>query len=751
MSRVVLAGCRTEPLGSYLQGLGAWRAVVRLSGPHTRAHWEGGRMVLTGPRDAAGVVRLLLDSFTPLPVVSPWNAGSGFAGNGRNVAAERALAAVRACTDPRLARLRATVTAGDGVVAEGRRRGWGGGKDDLWKDAHKPDVIALCRNVLPDDALAWVDAAVVLGQDEDPTYSRLLGTGGNFGRQDLSTTYVQRALTVLVDRKQATRSADWLRAALFGDETVPYLREAVGQLDPGRAGGVQSSPWEKQDDKGFANPWSFLLALEGAVMFASAVVRRQGALMSRAAVPFMVRATTVGFGSGAAEEKVLGEIWTPEWDRPARLAEVEHLLGEGRADWNGHSARTGLDFVRAVAALGVDRGVTSFTRHVFAERLGQNPLAVPVGRVSVEPRGSVGLLAALDPWLDGLRRGPLPAGVVARLRQVETALFDLAGGAPAELRDVVVGLGRLHEAMSRSGGVRERVLPLTLRRGAQWWDELRRTTPADGTAELRVAAALASSADPLLPGQAARPLVAALRTLLSPVEAVGRGVRWLDRPPPVPWADDVVAALAEAHRRRALPGAVHDPVGDAEDPDTVRPAVRGVLSAFASGWEVPVGDVVDLATGRLDAVVVGDLLRGLLLLDWSGTARHADGGAREPALLPPSLALLLPFFAVRPLRVRLAEDSGAPDRLVLRPGADWIPLLRAGRVAQVLRDAVRRLRAAGVARTVTERAGAPLSGDRLAAALLLRVPPAARVGALARVAVLPPPTPAVAGDEGDAA
>lgn len=240
MSRVVLAGCRTEPLGSYLQGLGAWRAVVRLSGPDTRAHWEGGRMVLTGPREAAGVVRLLLDSFTPLPVVSPWNAGSGFADNGRNVAAERALAAVRACTDPRLARLRTAVAVGDGVVAEGRRRGWGGGKDDLWKESHKPDVIALCRNVLPDDALPWVDAAVVLGQDDDPTYSRLLGTGGNFGRQDLSATYVQRALTVLVDRKQATRSADWLRAALFGDETVPYLRRRSASSTP--AGPAACSP-----------------------------------------------------------------------------------------------------------------------------------------------------------------------------------------------------------------------------------------------------------------------------------------------------------------------------------------------------------------------------------------------------------------------------------------------------------------------------------------------------------------------------
>src|SRR5260370_19645142 len=407
---IELDGCRTEPLGSYLQGLGAWRAVARLADPDARACWRGGRLVLDSQLDGDGLVELLRDEFAPLPIVSPWNAGSGFAGNGKNPEAERALAAVRGSDDPRLAELRRAVLAADEIVARARAAGWAGTGSELWEKAWKPDVLRLCRNLLPDAALAWVDSVAVLGQDEqgDPylTYSRLLGTGGNFGRQDLQSTYLQRALTVLIDQKGRRSSEGWLRAALFGAEGTPYLRETVGQFDPGRSGGIQSSPAEKADDSGFANPWSFLLTIEGALLFAAAATRRQGALTSRGAIPFVAPASAVGFGSSATDETAHAEIWTPEWDRPAPLPELEHLMGAGRVEWNGRPARSGLDFARAAATLGVGRGLRRSTRSVFAERLGQNPLAVPVGAIDVVERGGGSLLGRLAPRLR--RRPPAP-------------------------------------------------------------------------------------------------------------------------------------------------------------------------------------------------------------------------------------------------------------------------------------------------------------------------------------------------------
>ena len=179
---IALDGCRAEPLGSYLQGLGVWRVVVRLLDPRARAYWRAGRLVLDTAVGADELVEALHDQFTPLAIVSPWNAGSGFVPRSSNVSAARALAEVRASTGSRFAALRRAVQAADRVVASALERGWGGSGEAVWDKAHKADVIMLCRNELPDDVLPWIDAAVVLGTDDRgglaPVYSRLLGTGG---------------------------------------------------------------------------------------------------------------------------------------------------------------------------------------------------------------------------------------------------------------------------------------------------------------------------------------------------------------------------------------------------------------------------------------------------------------------------------------------------------------------------------------------------------------------------------------------
>lgn len=720
MTGYALDGCRTEPLGSYLQGLGAWRALTRTLDPDARARWEAGRLVLT--TDSDPITDLLL-RYEPLAIVSPWNEGSGFAGNGKSVAAERALQAVRERDDPRFDRLRTAIAGGDEIVREGRSLGWGSATGGLWDKKAKNDVLTLSRNLLPDDALLWLDAAAVLGQDGDPAYNRLLGTGGNFGRLDLSSAYIQAVLTLL-DPAQERTSRAWLRAALTGDESAPYLREAVGQFDPGRAGGIQSSPFEKADDNGFSNPWSLVLTLEGTLLFASAVVRRHGATSRRAAVPFVVRVTSAAYGSAADGENAMAEMWTPEWDRSATLPEVEHLLSEGRVEWGGTAVRSGLDFIRAVAALGVDRGVTSFSRHLFVERLGQSPLAVPVGRYRVPARpGRVGMLRDLDPWL-GRLRGARSVAVERGIRQVEQAMFRVGGAPDAEaFRGLLVEVGRLHRAVARSGAARGLGPPLLLGRAREWWDAL-----GSGTSmELRLAGAYASASDGI--GQ---PHDHSLRMLLTPVARVGRRLEWTDRPARVASGSDTIAALAAAHRLRSLPGAILDPTTGEE---AVLPAVRGVLTAFVGGSEVALDDVVRTATGDLDAVLLGDYLHGLLLFDWSSWIPEGlpAAAAGERGVAPPGLLLLLPFFAPRVLHLHRGDDGDWPATVVLRPGAEWLPWLVAGRIDEAAEDAARRLRIAGFRRTVQSHGGGALDGEALAAALLLRTPSGDRSHALRRV------------------
>jgi CRISPR-associated protein Csx17 len=712
MIEMTLPGCHTTPLGSYLAALGLLRAVTRLLDSEVTGRWERQRFVLTSHFATLDeLVDELLARFEPEAIVSPWNAGSGFAGNGKNMTAERALQAVRQSDDPRLRCLREAVAAGDRVVAAGRERGWGGKGDDLWDKARKRDVLGLCRNEFPDHALPWLDAAVALGQDDDPAYSRLLGTGGNFGRQDLSATYLTRVQSVFTDR----RSRGWLHSLLSGQESTPYLRDAVGQFDPGRAGGIQSSPLEKADDKGFVNPWAYLLTVEGTLLFASAVVRRHGAEYARAALPFQVHGSTAGYPTQAPGEKVLGELWAPEWSTPARLDEVTHLLAEGRAEWNHHPASSGLDFVRAVATLGVDRGIDAFERHLFVDRHGQNPLAVPAGRIVVHPRQGVGLLADLDRWLKRLRRAELPSQVSARLRAVDQALFIHArSGEPDLLAEVIAAVGSCHESVTRSGSVRQSVRPLVMSGGRALLDELRRAAKDD--AELRIALAFATARDQ----ESKLPL----RTLLSPVTAE-RFPTWTNRPALAPLSSGLAAALAEAARRRAFPGVVNEVKTD------LLPAVKGVRIGYQWGVRITAETVQSFVAGQLDDGRLADLLAGLLTVDWAGIPEGVvlRGEERSP---DPELGLLLLFTGTTP--VRLTEKEA-----LLRPGSEWPVLLSAGRTSEVLADAVRRLRIAGLRDVITPGA-ASYDGARLAAILMMRIPDRDRQAALRRVAVLPEPT-----------
>ena len=136
------------------------------------------------------------------------------------------------------------------------------------------------------------------------------------------------------------------------------------------------------------------------------------------------------------------------------------------------------------------------------------------------------------------------------------------------------------------------------------------------------------------------------------------------------------------------------------------------------------------------AVGVGDLV--------DEQVRTAVVQRRGDDDLPASLAgelvaldVLLPFTGTGLLRV--PTDSGTKDSLV-RPGPQWPVLLAAGRIAEVLGDAARRLRIAGLRHVIDPRSG-DRDGMALAAVLLLRISDPDRAAALRRVAALPQASP----------
>lgn len=692
MATVVLAGCQPEPLAAYLKALGVLRLVAEQADPAATGHWTGEGFVLDSTLDEAGLVEFFTSRYEPTPIVSPWNGGSGFHEKDNKSGIE----ALERSDDPRLAVYRATIAAARNVLAS------------VGPGADKATLVRVCRSRLPDAAVRWLDAAVVL-LDDDLGFPPLLGTGGNDGRLDFSNNYLQRIALLFgltTGKRAGPAPADWFRGALTGSR-VAAIKAGIGQFDPGAAGGPGSASTGALTS--LVNPADFVLLLEGAMVMAAGPARRLGTGTDKwAAMPFTLGASPIGYAS-AVDGEDTSELWLPLWVQPATYAEIARLFAEGRCRWSGRQARSGLDAARAAMTLGVDRGIGSFSRMVLATRNGQNTTAVPAGRILVVERPEVAVLGDLDRWLSRVKTAKNPPNnVVAGRHRVERAMFAAADGTPGAGLDVLVAAGALDRTVGTATTFREGVDPLRLD-GGRWRRVLADAMEASADpAALRVAIGLTSLHNTA---------VAHVGALLRPVRAEGRSLRWADRPAVGGLGRGaLLPVLAELHRRLALGALLDD-----EQP------------AVAEGMWVPFGDVVRLATGDLDLTAVEDLLCGLLLFDPKLALPPRSPATSDPTPCP-ALGLLAPSFGDLP------EGVTAPDR---RDVLSWVTRLASPTVeaaADVLSAAGRRLGIAGwhvrAAPAAVSRGAPP--GPSLAAALLLSMSPSDRLR-LARQAADPPP------------
>lgn len=483
VNEIVLAGCTPTPLANYLKALGVLR-LLSARYPETRGFWRSDRFVLHTPLDEQGVIDFLLNDYEPTPIMAPWNGGSGFYEKDN----KEALQAIEKSRSARFATYRQCLE-----IAEEALTGYS--RDESPKGDDKARLLSLIRAALPETALVWFDASVLMAGDS-PQYPPLLGTGGNDGRLDFTNNFMQRLCEVLSpdNEEPPAISHNWLRMVLFGEPAPNLVKKAIGQFSPGQAGGPNASTGFEADAA--INPWDFVLMIEGSLMFAAAAVRRNADDPSGAlSYPFTVRA--VGAGSGSLGEgdtaNARGELWMPLWPRPASCVEVRSLMGEGRVALGRKPARDALDFVRAVHHLGGYRGVRSFQRFGLLMRSGKAYFATPLARVEIgdEPRSN--LLDELDRhrWLDRFRqfaRGDNVANRFSRLRRrLEDQLFDLSGREPtkAEMQSLIILLGEIQQATAVSRKAQEAVHPVP--RLSEHWV----TAADDGTPEFRIAKALA--------------------------------------------------------------------------------------------------------------------------------------------------------------------------------------------------------------------------------------------------------------------
>lgn len=746
-----LPGCTPEPLMSYLKALGVLRVVSEQADPAARAFWREGTFTLRSSLDAEGLVTFFRDAYAPTSVFSPWNGDGGFlTESGSSYETKERVAG---SLDPRLARLRPIiqqVQAIDSLAAfsqarqrakvlekKKKARTITPAESEELKSLKprikelKEGIIFQIRNQFPESGLDWLDACLVISANGF-SVAPVLGSGGVDGRLEFSTNFLANVLLVTED----ARSAGWLRQALFEAGAISLVDTAIGQFAPGRIGGPNAT--QGMEGSSLVNPWDYVLMIEGSLFLGGSVSRKLGVhSRGRASFPFTVGASAAGNGSlsGADSNSARGELWLPLWERWASVPELKALFAEGRAELRGRQSRDGVEFARAVASLGVDRGIHAFSRHGFLQRNGLAFLATPLGRFPVQARANVDLLREADPWLASFRAAcsdKTPARYSAALRGVDRAVFDYCRyGGSALFQEILVALGRVERAVAAGEGFRTdrqtgrvKVRPLG-RLSAGWL-----TAAADPSAEFALALALAGVDD-------ANGRLGPLRVNLEPV-APRRdgGFEWAERGLAAVWngADLTTDLLAVLGRRQ-----------------TDHARLGGEFSPFAFRRAAPLHAVARFLAGETDDARIDALLAGLVLLD-ARQSPPADlpaaPGAESAPPLPRAYALLkLVFHALRPGSVALSSrlerrliDVGLEPSLLfsnlraVQPEPTIPSLLRAGRVPEACRLAMRRLRAKGLTPMPHRVGGGPnrddawqnagtasLDGPRLAAALLFPV------------------------------
>ncbi len=751
--QVILKGCSTEPMAGYLKALAVFRLVGEQADPWARGWWAGNSFCLESKLDADALLQFFLDEYVPTPIVAPWNGGSGFVEGDRRVGID----AILASGLPRLAEYRRTIgqvfswpefSGGESTLGQmidavhamvpGKPRddalrlleavervmqGLSSPMESLRplttaelkisaptlvapvrklrtavnkskRSAGKEEMVRACRNRLGDGSVAWIDCAVVLRTATELKYAPLLGTGGGEGRLDYTNSFMERVSSLLLKPGPEARSL--LQNALFAIPTDELTDAAVGQHDPGRAGGFNQGP--EVETKDFpTNPWNFVMTLEGAVAWASGAARRQGTTAHGVSCsPFTVRARAIGYGSAEAndEEAARAEVWMPTWERPARYEEFRILLREGRAEWGGKPVNNGLEFAEAAASLGTDRGIAAFVRYSLLKRRGDSYVALPVGRVPVQEQKDSDLLQELDRVLQtvdgfarGFKSGGPPAQFASRRRQIDSAIYEFAlrGGAE-RFQQILAALGRLEQFFAQRNLSIEPKLRAPLAGLSPRW----LLAANDGSLNYRIAVAVASI------GRTGD--VGGIRANLAPIEPT-KPWTWATGKGQVAFQGSSLAERFVSVLRRRLM--------DAERLNCES------LPLWSAVTVAPEDAAAFLRWENVDESLIEQLLFGLTLVQWYDptleTARAELYHSWRPAgaIIPRNYALLKHLFH---------------PQVEARPEPSILSLLLAGRTKAACEVAHRRLRNAGLS---PRDADFPdeLNAVRLAASLLVPIYP----------------------------
>ncbi len=715
----VLKGCAPVPLANYLKALGILRLVGEQVDPQARAWWEGERFCLLTKLSKEELEAFFLEHYAPTPLLSPWNAGSGFyrtwdakAKRLRNSKNAAALDSLLASNNPRIESLRNAVQEVHEVLPRFCQRIDVSKLDKKGRDKLMilPDGAGPTFPVVPKDDTGKLQVQrILLRQSRRSDFYHaalvevegavkcpwLFGSGGNDGNIDYTGRFFENLKAVLFqDGGQNNRML--LQNALYDEHVVGFLTGAagkIGQFLPSAAGGANTTTGFGSQSTTHLNPWDFLFSLEGGILFIARATRRlDSSASSRASAPFAVRAHAAGFATPGSEKAQRGEQWMPIWHQPATLHDVSAMFGEARIQLDRKTANRPVDVARAISRLGVARGIVSFIRYGYLERNGQSTLAVPLGRIAVQQHPLAHLVDDLSGWMNTIERHSRDKNSPGRLASAERRLADTVFAAlthdhSADRWQAILLAAADIEAMQATGtAINAGPIP-SIR--PEWVAAV-----DDGSAEVRLALALGSAAAVYVKGRPKDPV----RFHWLPLEPNARRFKMSDKrlvndPRVIATGRDPVRDLAALVERRLIESGMK---GHRESP-----------LVAARGCGARLEDLTKFLEGSLDVDKLAGLARAFMAIRWN---RWNEAG---PSPLFSGLIPDEPWLAIRLTNLpgNWINDKHIPAEPRI------VRLLMSGDSARAIDIACNRIRSAGIRPPLQAGVTDPATARRWAAAL----------------------------------
>lgn len=659
---LVIGGLHASCLGDYLAALGVLRAatVMEMDGC-IRGYWRSERFFLYGPVltcNRETLCKYLLQKWEPTPF----------------------------------------------------ERWWSKAQAESKKD---PDALPKVRASERDERVDQLDAVMV--QANRRIFNDLFGTGGNIGKRNLAAVW-RRSLEL----SKTPEANSWLKHTLFGidDVSLPDLKGAGTWFVFSNKTFNSGQEWYRE---GRLSPWSFLLAMEGALLLRGGVHRRLGTqTKGKAVFPFMCRPTAPATDGQVAHGKC--EFWAPLWNKPATMAEIEALFRGGLAEVGGRPASAPHEFAAAALDAAVDAGVSAFIRFDLRQTTSAQVFeALPREQIYVRrrrgPRYSRLLLPLITGrWIDRLPYEPQDSkqrGKFVGLRgPVEAAIVHVSEDPEdsERWRGLLLLIAQTQQRIDRNKNLREQCLPVP-RLHTGWFE---RAWP-DPPPELCVARAIASIHGSPTPTDGVTERADPLLVHIFGVEMTRSGAPLFPkaRPNRAVWHEGrPTRRVIDVLRRRLLDANELDPA----PLHASRPCSIATAALYLAGAPV------------FDDELLARWLPALTLIHWSKTIHNwEDKSIEPPELVHPLYSLFRPLVDPQDVRVNgkplfpfSQSDSRQPHVAAIR---SIVNLLLQNQIDEAVAHARRRYLGAGWRTFDPPVSEMVVDAERLAAALLIPIDP----------------------------